>query len=398
MLIALLTGLLTLPILSTDIYLPSLNEIGNFYHANTLQVQLTLTGYFFTFAIVQLIYGSLSDCFGRKPVCLLTLLIYSMVTLLCAFSTSIHMLIFLRCLQALGAGSAILTFAIIRDLYEGRQVAKIIAYMSAVVALSPIISPIIGSYIQSCLAWQWDFILLALIGLILLLLCYWILPETNRHIGKTPFFFKQLFLDYRRLLNDRNYMLHSLAAAFAFGALFAYVSGFPYVLNLMGYSPLLFGWIFAVAAIGYVLGAFTNGKLVCFFGMNLMGRIGIMSLVGGAIVMTLMCRLYPLNIITMVIPQIVCEFGIAIVISISVTKALQPIPHYAGAGSALLGFLRFLLAALSSYLTIRFHNATPLSLAFIILGFSLLSLFSLSMVHDKLFGDLIFDVKTWNKL
>ncbi len=348
-------------------------------------MQLTLTGYFFTFGIIQLIYGSLSDCFGRKPVCLLNLFIYILATLLCAFSTSIKMLIVARCLQALGAGSAILTFAILRDLYTGKELAKYIAYMSAVVALSPIIAPIIGGYIQAQLSWRWDFILLVLFGLILWLWCYWYLPETNQYRGSSTNFFKRLWLDYRCLLGDPNYIGYALSAALAFGALFAYVSGAPYILlNLMSYSPELFGWIFATAAIGYVLGAFVNGKLVCFVGINFMYLIGSISLISGAIIMVVMSYLYPLDALAIVMPQIICEFGIAIVISAGATKALQPIPHYAGAGAALFNFLRFLFATLSSCLVIAFHSATSLLLAFVILGFALFSLLSRYIAHDKL--------------
>jgi MFS transporter, DHA1 family, multidrug resistance protein len=393
--IFLLTALLALPILSTDIYLPSLYEIEKFFHADSRQVQFTLTGYFFTFGIIQLIYGSLSDCLGRKPICLLSLLIYTISTLLCVFSNNIHMMILMRCLQALGAGSAILTFAIVRDLYEGSEVSKMIAYMSAVVALSPIIAPIIGGQIQSYLSWQWDFILLAFLGLVLFLWCYCLLPETNKNLKSTSSFFKELCSNYRRLLMDRNYISNALAAAFAFGALFAYVSGAPYIfLHLMGYPPSLFGWIFAIGAMGYVLGAFTNGKLVSCLGMDLMHRIGMISFVGGAIMMTLTCYLYPYNVMAIIIPQIFCEFGISIVISISVAKALQPIPHDAGIGSALIGFLRFSSATLASYLVIKFQSIIFIPFALIILGFSLISLFSWGIAYAKLPNNLIVNLKT----
>ena len=379
-LVVLLIMQLALPILSTDIYLPSLKEIGVSLHASSTQVQSTLTCYFFSIGIVQLIYGPLSDRFGRKPMLLLSLLIYILATLICMLATSLQMLILGRCLQALGAGSAILTFAIIRDLYEGKQVAQMIAYMSAVVAISPIVAPIIGSYLQ-LLSWRWDFTLLDCIGLILLILCYCLLPETRKCCNTTTSFVKQSLLDYRFLVVNRSYMGNALAAAFAFGALFAYVSGSPYVLiNIIQCPPQLFGWLFAIATIGYVLGAIASGKLVSRFGINIICRIGMISLVGGAITMTLLCYLYPINSFTIVIPQLICEFGISIVISTCVSKALQPIPNLAGAGSALLGLLRFLCAAFSSYLITVFHTTTSLSLALTILAFSVVSLITLYLI------------------
>jgi len=157
-LLILLTFLLALPIVSTDIYLPSIHEISKFFNTSHQKVQLTLTLYFLTFGFIQLVYGSLSDCFGRKPMMITSLLIYIFGTSICIYSDTITLLIIGRFLQALGAGSAILVFAIVRDMYEGSKVARIIAYMSAVVAISPIIAPIFGGYVQSLLSWRWNFI------------------------------------------------------------------------------------------------------------------------------------------------------------------------------------------------------------------------------------------------
>jgi DHA1 family bicyclomycin/chloramphenicol resistance-like MFS transporter len=139
----------------------------------------------------------------------------------------------------------------------------------------------------------------------------------------------------------------------------------------MGYSAELFGWTFAIAAIGYVLGAFLSGRLIPIFGMDLIFRIGNISLIAGALIMVALCYFGNLNAINIILPQLLCEFGISIIVPIAVTKALQPIPENAGAGSALIGFIRFCCATLSSFLTMRFPGA--ISLALIILGFSICS-------------------------
>ncbi|CAN5220120.1 Bcr/CflA family multidrug efflux MFS transporter [soil metagenome] len=379
-LMILLTFQLSLPILSTDIYLPSLNDISNFYHATHEQVAHTLTAYFLIFGIVQLFYGPLSDRFGRRPMLLFSSVIYVMATLFCVFATSIQMLIIARCLQALGAGSAILTFAIIRDLYEGEYAAKMIAYMSAVVAMSPIIAPIVGGYIQVYLTWQLDFVILAIFEIVLLVLCYQFLPETNQHAKRSGSLFTQSFKDYQVLATNRYYLAHSLSAAGAFGALFAYVSGAPYVLlNLMGYSAQAFSYLFAIASSGYVVGALVNGQLICRFGFNAVYRIGMTSLISGVIIMMLMCQLYPFCAAAIVVPQILCEFGIAIVVPISITRALLPIPHHAGSGAALIGFLRFGFATMSSYLVTEFQGTTSLSLACVIFIFAMFSWYCLKI-------------------
>ncbi|MBS0289818.1 MAG: multidrug effflux MFS transporter [Proteobacteria bacterium] len=333
--------------------------------------------------VAQLFYGPLSDCFGRKPLFLLSLSIYTIASVICIFSTTIQVFILGRCLQALGSGGAVLVFAIIRDLYEGKQAAKIIAYMSAVVAISPIIGPILGGIIQSLLSWQYNFVVLALIGGFLLLLSRFI-AETNQKQKFSAAFSKEIGSHYRYLFTSKRYLSNALSAAFAFGALFAYVSGAPYLfLNLMGYSSATFGWIFAIAAFGYVVGAFVNGKLISRFGVNVMSKIGMLFLVGGGLTISLFCYVYPLNPFAIILPQIMCEFGISVVISTCIAKALQPIPQCAGTGMALLGFLRFLAASGSSAVVMICDCSSALPLAVTVLGCSLLSFFCRFIERDS---------------
>ncbi len=377
LIVVLLTIQLALPILSTDIYLPSLTTITQYFDTTINQVQLTLSAYFFIFGFSQLIYGPLSDQFGRKPIMLVGLFVYIVSTLCCAFSINIEMFIISRCLQACGAGSAILVFAMIRDLYQGEQVSKMITYMSAVVAISPIIAPILGGYIEVHASWQWNFIILTSAGLALLILSYQFLPETNHYQNQSKLF-KSIFVNYFNLLSNRNFMGYTLSAAFAFAALFSYVSGAPYVmLNLMHYSPSTFGWLFASAAIGYVTGAYVNGRIVSRVGLEWMSYLGTRLLVLSSIILVIGNFFYPNYIALLLLPQIVQEFGISIVVATNVAQALQPIPHCVGAGSALIGCLRFLLAALCSYIVVAFQARSSLQLTVTIFGCSVLSWISL---------------------
>lgn len=378
----LITFLLALPILSTDIYLPSLTVIQHYFQTDYEAVQLTLSVYFFTFAVVQLIYGSLSDCFGRKPMTLISLTLYLAGSFVCIGAGTIHQLIMGRGLQALGAGSSILVFAMVRDRYEGAKGAQLISYMSAVVAISPIIAPIMGGYIQGVWAWQGSFVLLALISSLLLVASFFFLPETHAAQRSSQFIFKQLVRDYRFLLTHKVYMAHALCAACAFAALFSFISGAPYIfLEKLGYGPEAFGWTFAMAAIGYVFGAFMSGKLSPLLGVNKLLFLGLSFLGGGAIFMITLCFFYGVSGYTIIVPQLICELGISIIVPIAVMKALTPIPQCAGAGSALIGFMRFFLAMISSFLTMI--GPWDLLLPMLIGCFATLSLVSVLLISQQ---------------
>lgn len=371
----LLTLLLSLPITTTDIYLPSIYSIQDFFKSDIFSVQLTLTAYFIVFSCIQLIYGFLSDVFGRKVITLWSLAIYILGTLICVVSQTIEILIAGRIIQALGAGSAITVFAVIRDSCESVAIARIISYMSAVVAISPIIAPIIGGFLQTNFCWQASFIFLLIVSIILFLSVVCIFPETKRHCQTGSI--NTLITNYVNLAINKNYIPYAFGAAFAFGALFAYISGAPHIfLNFLGYSPKYFAIVFAIAAIGYVFGSLINPKLISIFGIDKTLYIGIINIILGGTMMYLFC-LYADNAILafgIIASQLICEFGISITVPICTTKDLQPVPEIAGQASALIGFMRFICAALASISMSQLQH--PIFMALIILLFGVLACIS----------------------
>src|SRR6185503_8879813 len=161
--LAVLTGIGPL---TTDMYLPSLPSIANELRAPVAQVGLTISAYLIGFAFGQLIYGPVSDRHGRKPVLLGALLVYFAASLVCALSTSIEMLIAARFVQALGgAGGIVLTRAIVRDLYSGPRAARELSLIGSVMALAPVLAPLLGGVLQTAFGWRSIFILLTVAGI-----------------------------------------------------------------------------------------------------------------------------------------------------------------------------------------------------------------------------------------
>ena len=160
LLLALLTGIGPL---STDMYVPSLPDIGRALHASTEQVQLTISSYLLGFATGQILYGPISDRFGRKPVMMAALVLYGVGSIVCATTQSIEMLAALRFVQALGgAGAIVLARAVVRDLYSGVRAGRELSLMGSIQALAPILAPVIGGVMQTVFGWRASFILLVI--------------------------------------------------------------------------------------------------------------------------------------------------------------------------------------------------------------------------------------------
>src|SRR4051812_19530233 len=178
LLLAMLTGLGPL---SVDMYLASLPEIGRLLAAPTSQVQLTISAYLVGFACAQIFYGPVSDRHGRRPVLITALGIYLLATLACAFSTSIEMLIAARFLQAVGgSGASVLGRAIVRDMYEGSRIGRELARMAAIMALAPLVAPLIGGALQTTFGWRSNFVTLFVFCSAALTMVWFLLPETIR--------------------------------------------------------------------------------------------------------------------------------------------------------------------------------------------------------------------------
>jgi len=151
----------TLVLLATDIYTPAMPAVGEYFHVNNQAVQLTITLFLVSFSLSQLVYGSLSDHFGRRPFILLGLLIYLLGTLLCAIATHIELLYFGRFLQGAGAGAiASLNRVMVNELFSGIELVKIMSYLAAIVCMTPAFAPVLGGIIQTHLSWRWIFLLL----------------------------------------------------------------------------------------------------------------------------------------------------------------------------------------------------------------------------------------------
>jgi DHA1 family bicyclomycin/chloramphenicol resistance-like MFS transporter len=344
-LLALLTGLGPL---STDLYLPSMTDIGRSLAASPAQVQFTLSGYLIGIGLGQILYGPVSDRHGRKRVLLAALGLYCVASFVCCVANSIEMLIAARFLQALGgSGAIVLARAIVRDLYSGARAGRELSLMSAVMAIAPVVAPIIGGVVQTGFGWRATFVVLVAIGIAALLTVWRLLPETLRERASEPVSFGASLRSFGVLARNRIFVVHTAAVALSYGGLFAWISGASFVLqDLYGLTPFTFGLAFAATAAGYMTGAVLAARIVSRIGLERTIGLGACALALGGLVMSLALALAPLSVLSLILPMAIYTAGIGLVLPQSFAGALTPFPERAGAASSLIGFVQQMSAAI----------------------------------------------------
>ena len=367
---------------STDMYVPSMPGIGTAFGATTQQVQLTISSYLVGFAVGQIVYGPLSDRYGRKPVLVAALLLYCTATLLCPISTSIDMLIVLRLFQAFGGcGATVLARAVVRDLYAGARAGREMAIIAVVMGLAPLVAPLIGGVLETYFDWRAIFVVMALIGLECLALVWWYLPETLKERAAEPVSLVSVLKSYRILLSERSYLAHLSIVAFAYAGLFAWISGATFVLQeLYALTPITFAAAFAAGSTGFLLGTTIAARLVIRLGLSRIIGLGCVALSIGGVAMATATALGLDTALTVVLSAAVYLFGLGLALPQAMAAALTPFPERAGAASSLLGFVQQSAASLCGALVGAWLGASawPIAAPMALLGLAALAVWLLT--------------------
>ncbi|MCP4233403.1 MAG: multidrug effflux MFS transporter [Gammaproteobacteria bacterium] len=345
--IILLTMLTALGPITTDLYLPSLPSIQAYFDTDVPTVQLTLSVYLVVFAICQLFYGPMSDRYGRRPVLILGTFIYFLGAIVCLIASSIEMLIAGRMLQALGGCAGIvLARSVVRDVYGQQKSAKMLSYMGTAMALAPGLGPIIGGYLTVAFGWQANFGILVAFGGLCLLGIIFLLQETNVHKDPDAVHPVQTFNNFLKLLSNRTYAGYLLTAAFSYSGLFAFISGSSFVfINVVGLTADQYGYCFAAAVVGYMIGTQIGGRSVEKFGIPSVVKWGtIVSAISGiAMLATAMASMT--SVAAILIPMVFYMAGMGMTLPNSMAGAIGPFPKMAGAASSLAGFAQYGIAS-----------------------------------------------------
>ncbi|HEV7898927.1 MAG TPA: multidrug effflux MFS transporter [Planosporangium sp.] len=350
---------------SMDMYLPALPHIGDEFRASPSHVQLTLTACLVGLAAGQLLIGPLSDRWGRRRPVLAGLGLYAVTSLLCAVAPSVETLTIARLGQGVAGGAAVvIARAVVRDLHSGAAAAAYFSRLVLVFGVAPVVAPSVGGVVLRVTGWRGIFVVLTAIGVLVLAAAFAGLPETlppaRRHAGGLA----DTVHGMRALLRDRGYLGYVLALGLAGAGLFAYISGSSFALQrVYGASPQLYGLLFGLNALGFVLVGQLNGRLVHRVPPQRLLSTGLVVLVSAALALLLATRWH--NLLAVAVPLFVFMSMLGMVLPNTTALALDLHPERAGAASALLGAAQSLCGAIIAPLVGLggAGSATPMALA-----------------------------------
>ncbi|MBQ4874675.1 MAG: multidrug effflux MFS transporter [Rickettsiaceae bacterium H1] len=389
MLILLVFCAITLSEIATDIYVPGLPYIKDFFGTEKTLVQLTVSLNLIGIALSSLFYGILSDCYGRRKIFLSGFAVFAISSLLCCFSQNIYFLITMRFFQGIGAGvSSVVGHASIKDVYFGNLYAQIVSRLSTVVSLSPAIAPVIGGLILSRFDWHLLFVIVFILALALFIMIFFFFKETLPYERKENFGLVRLFRSYFVLLSNRVFLVMIGIQACSFMWLWNQIANLPFLfITVMNMKVKHYGYFVTINVLAYILGTVINHKYVGKIGTNIMLFIGILLTIFPDIVLLIINLFVLPNPVLITLIWVPTLIGLALIVTNSIAIALSSVPQTAIArASACLSFTQMAFGALSIYIVGNLFKADSIiSISFITVTCSVIALIIYSYRPNKKF-------------
>ena len=348
--------------LSIDMYLPAFPSIAKGLNTTVSSVMLSLSSFFVGISIGQLLYGPLLERFGRKRPLYFGLALYAISSLACATAMSVETLIVFRFFQALGGCvGMVASRAMVRDLFEVKDNAKVFSTLMLVVAVSPIIAPTLGGIITNYLGWRMIFVMLIIVIALIILGIYLLLPESKAPDVNFSLKPKSILNSFATIIKHPQFRVYTFTGAVAYAGLYAYISGSPYVfMEVFKVTEQHYGWIFAIVAGGLIGASQLNSVLLKKYSSEQIIKIvlSVQGVIGIALVSTSIFGFSELySTIALVFLFLCCQ---GFLFPNASALSMAPFGHNAGNASALMGFIQMSVGAFMSAMVSVLHNETTL--------------------------------------
>jgi DHA1 family bicyclomycin/chloramphenicol resistance-like MFS transporter len=358
LIILILGALSTVSPFSIDMYLPSFAQIARDLHCPTPRVALSLSGYFIGMAFGQIFYGPLLDHFGRKKPLYAGLALFLLASAGCLLAQKVETLIAFRVLQALGGCAAgVGSMAMVRDFFPLKESAKVFSLLMLILSVSPLLAPSVGSFIVTSLGWRWIFALLGTIVFLILLICFFFLPEGHKPNPRATLSLQTIFGNFAMILRNPKFHVYALSGSLSMAGLFAYLAGSPVIfLDVYHVNTKVYGAIFALLATGFICGSQVNIWLLRHYSNEQIFKGALTGQCGVGILFWI-CVFngwLPLpGVLVFLFAFLACA---GILNPNAAALALAPFGNHAGSASALIGFMQIGIGSLTSA-GVGFFNA-----------------------------------------
>jgi MFS transporter, DHA1 family, multidrug resistance protein len=365
--LAILAALMGFASISTDLYLPAMPAMAHALGANTGSVEWTISGYLIGFRVGQLLWGPISDRYGRRLPVAAGLVLFVAGSAGCALAGSVPAIIGWRILQALGAcASVVLARAMVRDLYAGARAAQMMSALITVMAIAPLLGPLAGGQILAVSGWRAIFWVLVAVGMATLAALFTI-PETLPQDRRRDEPLWWVLLGYGALLRDPVILANTGAGGFFYGGMFAFIAGTPFAyVTYHHVSPQAYGLLFGLSVVGVMAANLVNARLVIRLGADRLLRRGTLGAAAAGLSLAVTARTDFGGLWGLVLP--LCAFASAngFIVANSIANALARRPDRAGAVSALVGAAQYGAGIAGSALVGAFADSTPWPMGWVI--------------------------------
>ena len=372
-LIANLLAQISFGLLAMTLCLPSMQEWGGIFSTHQADVQLTFSGYVVAYGALQLVYGPLSDRHGRKPILILGLVVAGLASVMAALATDITQLTAARVLQGAGsAASMVVGRSMVQDLFAGPQRTRVMAYIGMAMGMCPPLATLIGGQIHVRLGWQTNFVVLAVLALLLLVAAWLGLPRVAKPPPADGHWLRAMFSAYARLLREPRFLLYVAILAATTATFYAFLAGAPIVLKGYGIGPDGIGWFIMAVPVSYILGNFMTSRLIAQAGESRVMAWGQALTLGGLVVMLALGLFGVQTALAVALPMLLLGLGHGLLNPPALAGTVSVLPALAGSAAAVAGLMQQLTGATGGYLVGLVPHHGAVNLGWMMLAFALI--------------------------
>jgi DHA1 family bicyclomycin/chloramphenicol resistance-like MFS transporter len=335
-------------------------------------VQLTFSGYVVAYGALQLVYGPLSDRYGRKPILMMGLVVAGLASVMAALATDITTLIAARVLQGAGcAAGMVVSRSMVQDLFTGPQRTRVMAYIGMALGLCPPLATLIGGQMHVRFGWQTNFVLLAVLAVLLWVAAWLGLPRGAQTAPASGHWLRAMLRAYARLLREPRFLLYVAILAATTATFYAFLAGAPIVLKGYGIGPDGIGWFIMAVPVSYILGNFMTSRLIAQAGESRVMAWGQVLTLGGLVVMLALGLGGVQTALAVALPLLLLGLGHGLLNPPTLAGTVGVLPALAGSAAAVAGLMQQLTGASAGYLVGLVPHEGAVNLGWMMLGFAL---------------------------